>query len=130
MATNRPIGNEEFILNARTHGVEPSLEATLITTDELYSLIEYFLTLANREIQLAVADTKSTTMLKRNMSYVLRRIFFNMCTHTLSVMSQRTTQTQASMLSCNLSSIMSSTHSKYGTTKDNPSILIPFHHKK
>ncbi len=130
MATNKPIGNEEFITNARTHGVEPSLEATLITTDELYNLIEYYLTMANREIQLAVADTKSTTMLKRIMSYDLRRIFFNMCTHTLSTMSQRTTQSQANMLSRNLSTRMSSTHSKYGTTKDNPSILTPFYHKK
>ena len=39
MATNRPIGNEQFIANARTNGVEPTLEATLITTDEMYSLI-------------------------------------------------------------------------------------------
>ncbi|EFX61221.1 hypothetical protein DAPPUDRAFT_340419 [Daphnia pulex] len=130
MATNRPIGNEQFIANARTNGVEPTLEATLITTDEMYSLIEYYLTMANREIQSAVADCKNATLLKKNMSYILRRIFFNMCTHTLSTMAQRTTQEQASMLSRNLSAIMSSTHSKYGTTKDNPSILTPFYHKK
>jgi hypothetical protein len=130
MATNRPIGNEQFIANARTNGVEPTLEATLITTDEMYSLIEYYLTMANREIQSAVADCKNATLLKKNMSYILRRIFFNMCIHTLSTMAQRTTQAQASMLSRNLSAIMSSTHSKYGTMKDNPSILTPFYHKK
>jgi hypothetical protein len=130
MATSRPRGNEEFIANATTNGISPCLEATLITTDELYSLIEYYLLAADREIKLVVADTKSTTLLKKSMSYVLRRIFFNICTHTLSVMSKRTTQTQASMLSQNLSRIMSSTHSKYGTTRDNPSILIPFEHKK
>ena len=65
MATNRQVGNEQFIANARTNGVEPTLEATLITTDEMYSLIEYYLTMANREIQSAVADCKKCNIAKK-----------------------------------------------------------------
>ncbi len=37
----------------------PCQMAPLITTDEMYSLIEYYLTMANREIQSAVADCKN-----------------------------------------------------------------------